>query len=205
MSTLAEVRLWGSTIGAVVLEDGAQTAAFEYDRGFTASGIEVAPLTMPLGDRVYTFPALPVESFHGLPGLLADSLPDRFGNALIDAWLATQGRTPESFNAVERLCYTGARGMGALEFLPATGPKPRGSTRLHVDRLVALASEVLRHRSELQTSLPIRARRRPFGTFCESAPRLVERGRRRSLHGIAKLTRFVPARSRRVRVSNTGC
>ena len=80
---------------------------------------------MPLSDRVYEFPALPRKTFHGLPGLLADSLPDRFGNALIDAWLATQGRTPESFNAVERLCYTGARGMGALEFAPAIGPKPR--------------------------------------------------------------------------------
>jgi serine/threonine-protein kinase HipA len=152
MSTVAEVRLWGSTIGAVALEDGATTAAFEYDRTFAASGIEGAPLTMPLGHRVYSFPALSAESFHGLPGLLADSLPDRFGNALIDAWLATQGRTPASFNAVERLCYTGTRGMGALEFFPAIGPQPRRSTRLHVDRLVALASDILRHRSELQTT-----------------------------------------------------
>lgn len=152
MSTVAEVRLWGSTIGAVALDDGATTAAFEYDRAFATSGIEVAPLTMPLGDRVYSFPGLSAESFHGLPGLLADSLPDRFGNALIDAWLATQGRTPESFNAVERLCYTGTRGMGALEFLPATGPQPRRSTRLHVDRLVALASDILRHRGERQTT-----------------------------------------------------
>ncbi len=152
MSMIAEVRLWGSTIGAVALDAGATTAAFEYDRDFAASGIDVAPLTMPLNDRVYSFPALPADSFHGLPGLLADSLPDRFGNALIDAWLATQGRTPESFNAVERLCYTGMRGMGALEFRPATGPQPRRSTRLHVDRLVALASDILRHRSELQTT-----------------------------------------------------
>ncbi len=152
MSTVAEVRLWGSTIGAVALDDRAATAAFEYDRAFAASGIEVAPLTMPLGDRVYSFPGLSAESFNGLPGLLADSLPDRFGNALIDAWLATQGRTPESFNAVERLCYTGTRGMGALEFGPAMGPQPRRSTRLHVDRLVALASDILRHRGELQTT-----------------------------------------------------
>ncbi len=152
MSTVAEVKLWGSTIGAVALDDGATTAAFEYDRAFAASGIEVAPLTMPLGDRVYSFPGLSAESFHGLPGLLADSLPDRFGNALIAAWLATQGRAPESFNAVERLCYTGTRGMGALEFFPATGPQPRRSTRLQVDRLVALASDILRHRGELETT-----------------------------------------------------
>jgi serine/threonine-protein kinase HipA len=114
--TLAEVKLWGRTIGAVSLEDGGRFAAFQYDPAFAGSGIEVSPITMPLSDRVHLFPDLPEQTFHGLPGLLADSLPDRFGNALIDAWLATQGRTPQSFNAVERLCYTGARGMGALGF-----------------------------------------------------------------------------------------
>jgi serine/threonine protein kinase HipA of HipAB toxin-antitoxin module len=72
---------------------------------------------MPLGDRIYTFLALPPATFHGLPGLLADSLPDRFGSAVVDAWLSTQGRSPESFNAVERLCYAGNRGMGALAHL----------------------------------------------------------------------------------------
>src|SRR6516165_6884290 len=122
--TMGEVRLWGRTIGAVSLEDDAMQAAFQYDPAFARSGIEISPITMPLSDRVYVFPELPRRTFHGLPGLLADSLPDRFGNALIDAWLATQGRTPESFNAVERLCYTGTRGMGALEFAPAIGPTP---------------------------------------------------------------------------------
>lgn len=156
MSTVAEVKLWGSTIGAVALEDGAETTSFQYDPAFSRSRIEIAPLVMPLSERVHVFPALSPVTFHGLPGLLADSLPDRFGNALIDAWLATQGRTPESFNAVERLCYTGTRGMGALEFFPATGPRPRRATRLHVDRLVELASEVLRHRDDLR------------GTFAET-------------------------------------
>src|ERR1043165_4265452 len=116
--TLAEVKLWGRTIGAVSLEAGGQAAAFQYDPAFAQSGIQVSPITMPLNERVYVFSELPPGTFHGLPGLLADSLPDKFGNALIDAWLATQGRTPESFNAVERLCYTGTRGMGALEFAP---------------------------------------------------------------------------------------
>ena len=105
MSSIAEVRLWGRTIGAVVLEEGRDVAAFEYDAAFTRSGIEIAPLTMPLSRRVYTFPELARTTFYGLPGLLADSLPDKFGNVLIDAWLATQGRQPDSFNAVERLCY----------------------------------------------------------------------------------------------------
>jgi len=105
-----------------------------------------------LSDRVYVFPALPQRTFHGLPGLLADSLPDRFGNALIDAWLATQGRTSESFNAVERLCYTGARGMGALEFAPSIGPKPKSAKKIEIDALVKLASEVLTHRRSLKAT-----------------------------------------------------
>src|SRR5580658_7990309 len=106
---------------------------------------------MPLAPGVYQFPSLPEPAFHGLPGLLADSLPDKFGRALIDAWLATQGRRPESFNAVERLCYIGARGMGALEFAPARGPPLRKSA-VDVGELVKLASEVLAHRSSLQVS-----------------------------------------------------
>lgn len=152
MSTIAEVKIWGSTIGAVVLEDGQRTASFQYDSDFAQSGIETAPLMMPLSNRVYSFPALAQESFHGLPGLLADSLPDRFGNALIDAWLARQGRDSNSFNAVERLCYTGSRGMGALEFVPATGPQSTSDSMLYVDRLVKLASEILSHRDHLQAN-----------------------------------------------------
>ena len=147
---IAEVRLWGRTIGAVSLEEGREVAAFQYARAFAASGIALSPLRMPPGEQVYEFPALPRETFHGLPGLLADSLPDRFGNALIDAWLATQGRAPESFSAVERLCYTGARGMGALEFVPALGPRPRTATRIGIDALVRLAGEVLTHRNDLR-------------------------------------------------------
>jgi serine/threonine-protein kinase HipA len=152
MSTLAEVRLWGRTIGAVSLEEGEAVAAFQYDHDFAQSGIEVSPLTMPLSRRVYAFPELSAETFYGLPGLLADSLPDRFGHALIDAWLASQGRTPESFNAVERLCYTGNRGMGALEFAPATGPDSRRASRIAVDRLVELASAILTRRNTLDVS-----------------------------------------------------
>jgi serine/threonine-protein kinase HipA len=153
MATLAEVRLWGRTIGAVSLEPGAPAAAFQYDPEFAGSRIEIAPLAMPLSSRVYSFPALPQISFHGLPGLLADSLPDRFGNALIDAWLATQGRTAASFNSVERLCYIGTRGMGALEFRPIMGPGLERSEKLEVGALVALASEVLTHRHALSVSL----------------------------------------------------
>jgi len=147
---IAKVQLWGRIIGAVSLDVGRDVAAFQYDADFARSGIELSPLTMPLSERVYDFPALPRNTFHGLPGLLADSLPDKFGHALIDAWLATQGRTPESFNAVERLCYTGTRGMGALEFAPVLGPRTRQASKIEVDALVRLAGEVLTHRGDLQ-------------------------------------------------------
>ncbi len=153
MITIAEVKLWGRTIGAVSLEAGAEVAAFQYTPEFAASGIEVSPVVMPLSNRIYSFPALPRATFHGLPGLLADSLPDKFGNALIDAWLATQGRTGASFNAIERLCYTGARGMGALEFAPAVGPNQRAAGTVEISALVQLASEVLSQRGALAGSL----------------------------------------------------
>jgi serine/threonine-protein kinase HipA len=152
VTTVAEVKLWGRRIGAVSLEDGAETVAFAYDPPFIGSGVQVAPLTMPLGPGVFSFPDLPDRSFHGLPGLLADSRPDTYGNTLIDAWLATQGRTPESFNAVERLCYTGVRGMGALEFAPAKGPRRKTASRVDIDALVKLASELLTHRGDLLSS-----------------------------------------------------
>ncbi len=152
MSTLAEVKLWGRTIGAVALPDDSEMAAFEYDPSFVGSNIQVSPLKMPLSQQVYTFPELLQETFHGLPGLLADSLPDRFGNALINTYLARQGRQPESFNAVERLCYTGDRGIGALEFVPALGPVARQTDQIHVNQLVELASEILTQRVELNVS-----------------------------------------------------
>lgn len=152
MTALAEVKLWGKTIGAVLLQDGDDVASFEYDAAFAQSGIQVAPLVMPLSRRVHRFSALSRTTFHGLPGLLADSLPDKFGNALIDAWLASRGRQADSFNAIERLCYTGERGMGALEFAPATGPAAKQTTGIEVSQLVALASKVLTHRNNLQAS-----------------------------------------------------
>lgn len=161
--TVAKVRLWGRTIGAVSLEEGGRHAAFQYDPAFAQSGIEISPIVMPLSERVYVFPELPQDTFQGLPGLLADSLPDRFGKALIDAWLATQGRTPESFHAVERLCYTGTRGMGALEFAPAIGPKPQRAKRIEIDALVKLASEVLTHRRNLKTTFASESRRNALG------------------------------------------
>ena len=144
--TTAAVELWGRRIGAVTWDADRELGFFEFEPAFTASGIEIAPLTMPLSREVFTFPEIGRAAFRGLPGLLADSLPDRFGNALIDAWLASRGRDRDSFNPVERLCYTGARGMGALEFVPSIGPPARQSHAIDIAALVRLASEALADR-----------------------------------------------------------
>lgn len=152
MSIAAQVILWGTRIGTVALDDGEDAAIFEYDRDFLLSGMQLSPLEMPLARRVYSFPALARESFHGLPGLLADSLPDKFGNAVIDAWLDSQGRPRGSMNAVERLCYTGVRGMGALEFQPTIGPDPAKSDDLDLDQLTKLAQDVLNSRKGIRIS-----------------------------------------------------
>ncbi len=150
--TIAQVKLWGKSIGAVSWDDGAGLAHFEYESDFVQSGIEVAPHTMPLSRQIYSFPALPRETFHGLPGLLADSLPDDFGNALINVWLANQGRSPETFNPVERLCYTGVRGMGALEYQPSRGPFTGKSESVDVEALVELAGKILTRRNSIRGS-----------------------------------------------------
>lgn len=151
--TVAEVTLWGARIAAVSLAPGADIATFQYDPAFVRSGIEVAPVHMPLREQPYRFPGLPADAFSGLPGLLADALPDRWGTALVDAWLASQGRTPESFDVVERLCYVGTRGMGALEFQPARETALGAGADLQLAELVRLAGEVLADREAFVAEL----------------------------------------------------
>ncbi len=150
--TLAEVKLWGKRIGAVSWNDTARIASFEYAPGFRTSGIEVSPIMMPLDATIHQFPGLPEEAFSGLPGMLADSLPDRFGNALIDAWLTRQGRAAESFNPVERLCYVGVRGMGALEYQPSYGPDS-SVDEVDIAALVELADAALSTRAAFSTDI----------------------------------------------------
>ena len=152
MSTAA-VNLWGRRIGAVTWNAEQKLGFFEFEPTFVPSGIEVAPICMPLSRQVYSFPDLQRGSFRGLPGLLADCLPDRFGNALIDAWLASQGRTAASFNPVERLCYTGTRGVGALEFEPTLGNHVEANAPLDLAQLVDLANHALADRQALATIL----------------------------------------------------
>lgn len=157
--TTAAVNLWGTRIGAVTSDEDGGPARFQYSPGFLDSHIEVAPLTMPLRRAEYSFPGLNPESFHGLPGLLADSLPDKYGEALINAWLASQGRTPGSFTPVERLCYVGRRGMGALEYEPVEGPDAEEDHQLDVAALVELASEALADREKFVANFEEGSRR----------------------------------------------
>jgi serine/threonine-protein kinase HipA len=151
--SVAAVRLWGRQVAAVSIREGNPTASFQYEPEFAKSGFEIAPVRMPLRREPYRFPGLPADAFSGLPGLLSDSLPDRWGTALVNAWLASAGRAPASFDVVQRLCYVGTRGMGALEFEPAREPELKGADTLDISALVRLASEVLAERDRFVTEL----------------------------------------------------
>jgi serine/threonine-protein kinase HipA len=153
----AYVELWDMRVGAVLWDSDRGLASFEFEPSFLNSGLDPAPLTMPIdearrGRAVFEFPDLAYKTFYGLPGMLADSLPDKYGNNIINAWLARQGRTPESFSPVERLCYTGKRGMGALEFTPVIGDGANESVLVEVQELVRLAHKVIHERSQLDTN-----------------------------------------------------
>ncbi len=159
----AVVRLWGDEVGAVSWLADQGYGVFEYDRSFLNKGLDIAPLHMGLedarsGDGIFSFPALNKETYLGLPGLLADALPDKFGNSIIDAWLARQGRDAVDFSPVERLCYTGKRGMGALEFSPAVIAGYDKSVPVEVAELVELAQEVMTERQGLNVELGSSAR-----------------------------------------------
>ena len=146
--TDASVELWGRRIGAASWDETRALGVFQYEPAFAAAGIEVSPLVMPVREGPYLFPALGRDAFMGLPGLLADALPDSFGNRLIDVWLAETGRSADSFSPVDRLCYVGTRGMGALEFRPATRGRERRRA-IEVPELVDLANRVLDDRARL--------------------------------------------------------
>ena len=153
MST-ATVKLWGTVIGYISMDHAERYARFEYDPAFVDFGIEPAPIHMPARKgHVYQFAGLHPRSFHGLPGMIADSLPDKYGNRLIDIWLNQTGRKRTEFNAVDRLCYTGKRGMGALEFEPEIETETTEEQRLEIRDLIDLASMAFAERETLHTRL----------------------------------------------------
>ncbi len=152
MVNLAKVYLWGDYVGAALWNEQTQSTTFEYEPAFTHKGLELSPLMMPTDDgRAFAFTELSKETFMGLPGLLADALPDAYGKALLDRWLASLGRT--FANPIERLCYQGKRSMGALEFVPAQDAHLEQSSSIELSSLVQIAAEVLSQRSALDTNL----------------------------------------------------
>ncbi|MCO7223113.1 type II toxin-antitoxin system HipA family toxin [Pleionea sp. CnH1-48] len=151
---LVEVRIWDQTVGYVVWQPHKGVASFEYVTEFLNKQLPVAPIQMPLQEGVFEFPShARSDTFKGMPGLLADALPDRFGNELLDAYLLRTGRKLESILPTERLLYMGARGMGALEFEPAKAQSLSAAERLDMDELVHLAGVVLQQRQHLHSSL----------------------------------------------------
>jgi serine/threonine-protein kinase HipA len=154
----ARVLLWGDDIGAVSWLADRGYGLFEYDPSFLHKGLDVSPIHMGLasarqGDGLFSFPSLNRETFLGLPGLLADALPDKFGNAIINAWLARNGRENADFSPVERLCYTGKRSIGALEFLPSVSRDLDSAVPVEISELAMLAQEITAQRFNLDTHI----------------------------------------------------
>lgn len=155
----AFVHIWGELVGAVAWDETTGVASFEYDPRFSSKGWELAPLRMPLstGSKTFSFPELrrkkdpAFDTFKGLPGMLADALPDRYGHELINLWLAQQGRFKDSMNPVEMLCFLGTRGMGALEFEPATWKENKRSFSIELDALVDVTRKMLEKKEAFQT------------------------------------------------------
>lgn len=141
-------------VGAVSFDTEKGLGSFEYDPGFIKKSVELSPIKMPLSNRIYSFPELDFNTFKGLPGLIADSLPDDFGNAVLNAWVAGQGRSPSDITPLQRLQYTGKRGMGALEYAPATQLRSlNASQQVEIQSLVSIAQEILDSRRNFEVEL----------------------------------------------------
>ncbi|MBU0942315.1 MAG: type II toxin-antitoxin system HipA family toxin [Bacteroidetes bacterium] len=157
MITTAFVKIWGETIGAVAWNAQTGVASFEYEPKFINTKIDLAPLKIPISNsnnRIFSFPELrDVKTFKGLPGLLADVLPDDYGNQLINSWLAQNGRPENSMNPVELLCFIGTRGMGALEFEPSQLTVNKKAFDIEIDNLISLSQKMLSKREGFETNL----------------------------------------------------
>lgn len=141
-------------VGAVSFDSEKGLGSFEYDSNFIKTGIELSPIKMPLSRQIYNFPELDFNTFKGLPGLIADSLPDDFGNAVLNAWIAGQGRSPTEITPLQRLQYTGKRGMGALEYAPATQLRNlNASQQIEIQSLISIAQEILDSRGNFTVEL----------------------------------------------------
>ncbi len=154
----ALINLWGNTVGAVSWLDDKACAVFEYAPKFLQQALDISPLMMSIDEAKqnnakFSFPQLNKITFLGLPGMLADALPDKFGNQIINTWLAKQGRDAASFNPIERLCYIGTRGMGALEFHPAFNHSFQKPVPIEIPELVTLAQTIMKERAAFNTQI----------------------------------------------------
>jgi len=156
---IAYVKIWDMLVGAVSWNTEKEYGTFAFDNDFLNKNIDLSPIVMPISEAIqkveptFEFRSISKETFKGLPGLLSDSLPDKFGNNIINSWLARQGRTPSDFSPIERLCYTGKRGMGALEFFPVINENIEISVPVEIGELLKLAQDVINERDKLKTSL----------------------------------------------------
>lgn len=151
---VASVRYHEHEVGAVSFDTETGLGSFEYEPGFVAAGIELSPIKMPLSRSIYSFPEADPDVFHGLPGMIADSLPDDFGNAVLDAWIASQGRSPADITPLARLKYTGTRGMGALTYHPAIRRRGLNASQpVEIESLVSVAQQILDERARFGVDL----------------------------------------------------
>tara|TARA_R110001583_G_C5655691_1_gene409203 strand:- start:204 stop:1514 length:1311 start_codon:yes stop_codon:yes gene_type:complete len=149
-----KVSYQGHDVGAVSFDVDKGIGAFEYTASFIKKGIELSPIKMPLSRRIFSFPELDFNTFKGLPGLIADSLPDNFGNSVLNAWVASQGKSPNDISPLQRLQYTGKRGMGALEYSPATKLRSlNASQQVEIQSLVSIAQDILDSRGVFDVAL----------------------------------------------------
>ena len=160
MVTTAFIHIWGERVGAVAWNEETQLASFQFEPSFLGKGIDLAPIKIPIsgGSKIYSFPELRAineefNTFKGLPGLIADVLPDKYGNKLINSYLAQNGRAPNSMNPVEQLCFIGTRGMGALEFEPSELKITKRAFNIELDGLVQAAQKMLGNRVVFETNL----------------------------------------------------
>lgn len=153
---LAKVKLWNKLVGALYWDNASKSTIFEYDNKFLKSNLDIAPITMPLSKsrgKAYSFNRLPVETYKNLPAVFSDSLPDSFGNAIIDQWLQQQGKLLKDVNPVERLCYVGKRGMGALEYEPDQTLQVSKAATINVDEIVHLTKQILDQKEQKKLTL----------------------------------------------------
>ena len=157
MITTAFINIWNKRVGAIAWNSETGLGSLEYDTDFIKNNWDLAPIKMPIDEakrRIFTFPELrDVGTFRGLPGLLADILPDKYGNALINTWLTRQGRPTDSLNPIEMLCFIGSRGMGALEIEPVQPKTSDSASKIEIGNLIEVAEGILSGRKNFSANI----------------------------------------------------